>query len=44
MQDLELPALITYKIAKHACRFLCPGAKAKMNDVWKIITAIKHYK
>ena len=43
MQDLDLPALVTYKIVKHACRFLCPGAKAKMNDVWKIITKIKHF-
>lgn len=43
MQDLDLPALVTYKIVKHACRFLCPGAKAKMNDVWRIITKIKHF-
>ena len=42
MQNLNLPALVTYKIIKHACRFLCP-AKAKMNDVWKIITKIKHF-
>ena len=44
MQNLNLPALVTYKIVKHACRFVCPGAKAKMNDVWKIITKIKHFK
>jgi hypothetical protein len=43
MQDIDLPALVTYKIVKHACRFLCPGAKAKMNDVWRIITKIKHF-
>ena len=43
MQNLNLPALVTYKIVKHACRFLCPCAKAKMNDVWKIITKIKHF-